>query len=386
MVSELEQAQASRAIDQFERRSARPRQICYVLGIEPAGNRGWPCVSLWQRPIKKDGTPGKLKVARLLSNEVAQLESDEDRSLIGLLVGNRRSLGYGYGDSYSSYSDFAVNPALFDVVFPRLAAAGRFGWLPGENDEMRLLSWDDGPAWHAALDVSKTADGNSWQLTGKLVREGAVEPLGKPLLILAAGLVVFEDRIARFEDDGAFAWVVMLRQFGSLAVPVKQEQEFVEALATSDQLPRVELPGELRWQEQRPAPVPQVTIAKPRVNWFRELECRLTFHYGEHSARLGADPPAWYDRRSRSLVRRDAAAEKAAFEQLLAAGARRDRYYGHDDPSQAFVAPEKMNQLALRLLSLGWQVEAEGRPIRSRRHDLVQRDQRRRLVRLGRRV
>ena len=132
------------------------------------------------------------------------------------------------------------------MVFPRLAAAGRFGWLPGENDEMRLLSWDDGPAWHAALDVSKTADGNSWQLTGKLVREGAVEPLGKPLLILAAGLVVFEDRIAQFEDDGAFAWVVMLRQFGSLAVPVKQEQEFVEALATSDQLPRVELPGELR--------------------------------------------------------------------------------------------------------------------------------------------
>ena len=57
-------------------------------------------------------------------------------------------------------------------------------------------------------------------------------------------------------------------------------------------------------QEQRPAPVPQVTIAKPRVNWFRELECRLTFHYGEHSARLGADPPAWYDRRWPSLVRR----------------------------------------------------------------------------------
>jgi SNF2 family DNA or RNA helicase len=127
--------------------------------------------------------------------------------------------------------------------------------------------------------------------------------------------------------------------------------------------PNIEWPSELQWKEERPAPQPQLKISKSKHKWISNLECRLSFQYGEYSAPYGGGESAWYDREGRRAVRRDLQAEEAAREQLLSAGV--DRYgYGRDEPGLHYVNSAKMAPLVLRLSAEGWQVEAEGRTVR----------------------
>ena len=74
------------------RSSNKPQEIWYLLDLTRTAERGWPCLSLHQRILKKDGTLGKLKPLTLSRNEVTELESVEDQTLIGLLAGNERYL------------------------------------------------------------------------------------------------------------------------------------------------------------------------------------------------------------------------------------------------------------------------------------------------------
>ena len=79
--------------------STRPQEIWYLLNLTQTAERGWPCISLHQRILKKDGTLGKLKSLTLSRDELARLEPSEDQSLIGLLAGNERASEpsyYGY--------------------------------------------------------------------------------------------------------------------------------------------------------------------------------------------------------------------------------------------------------------------------------------------------
>jgi superfamily II DNA or RNA helicase len=375
-LASLAQQQAnelSKVSDTSGRPWSKPRQIWYLLDVARTLKRGWPCVSLRQRAIKKNGQPGKLKLASLSQEEVGGLTSQEDRNLIGLLAGNERDPGYGYSyNGYSSYfklGDFAIAPALFDVALPRLCASGRFGWLPADGIQgeqaFHLLAWDDGAAWRLCLDFTKSADQKAWQLQGKLQRGSALEELSAPLLLLAAGLVVFPDRVARFDSGDAFQWVAMLRQSGPLLVPVKREQDFVEQLVQMPSVPTIEWPEEVGWQEERPAPHPRLTISKSTKSWSDELECRLTFEYGDRSAPFGDGPPAWYDRKTRRAVRRNLAAERDERNRLVAAGAHRNGDHGRADPALHFMAPAKLPDLVAQLTAAGWQVEAEGHLIRS---------------------
>ena len=83
------------------------------------------------------------------------------------------------------------------------------------------MSWDNDAVWKLNLGVSKTSDGKNWQIAGTLQSGEACEDLQHPLVLMAAGLVVFPDRIARFDAGGNFQWVAMLRESGPLMVPVK---------------------------------------------------------------------------------------------------------------------------------------------------------------------
>ena len=118
---------------------------------------------------------------------------------------------------------------------PKLCASGRLGWLPGDDvksgEQIQRLTWDDGPAWKLQLNVAQTSDQRHWELSGRLEREGQFEDLSRPLVLLHLGLVVFPDRIARFDDGGDFRWTAMLRTSGPLLVPVKDSQDFIERLA-----------------------------------------------------------------------------------------------------------------------------------------------------------
>jgi superfamily II DNA or RNA helicase len=348
-----------------------PREIWYLLDIARTLRDGWPGISLRQTVLKKDGTRGKLKTASLSLDEVQGLFLVEDRALLELLIGNERNTGYGFGGSaypsYLKFSEFAVAPALFEILLPRLCACGRFGWSPDNGSAggpLQLLAWDDGPPWQAKLSISKTTDKKHWALGGTLVRGDIVADLSSPVQLFATGLVIFPDRIARFDAGNNSRWVALLRQSNPLLVPVREQHQFIERLVHLPERPQIEWPPELRWAEERPTPRPQLQIAKSKNAYSQNLECRLTFQYGDRTASFGDGQAGWYDRRLRRAVLRNLAAEEAANNQLLSAGVRTPDYYYQPKPGQYFLPPQKMSRLVFDLTQAGWHVEAEGTVIR----------------------
>jgi len=347
---------------------SKPRQIWYLLHLGRTISQGRPTLALFQRTLKKDGAYGKLKPAQLTKDEAENLSEEVDRRLVALLAGNERDSEYSYGySSYYKLSAFSIAPAMFDFLLPLLCASGRFGWVIDDDWQadpvVKTLAWDDGPPWTAKLRIARNNDQQAWELTANLVRGEQVEDLGRPRTILKNGLAIFGDHIARFDPADSFRWIVMLRK-GPLVVPVKQEQDFVESLAKLPALPEIELPEELRWEEVQLEPLPRLVVARAKQAWLTDLECRLSFQYGDKTVAFGDGEAAWYDRMARTLVRRNQAAEIAARDRLLAAGAKAARYTNYEVEPQFRVSPGKLPHLAAQLAGAGWTVAADGRRIR----------------------
>ena len=350
---------------------SQPREIWYLLDVAQTPARGWPCVSLCQRILKKDGSPGALKPIRLTLEESTGLSNAEDRLLVGMLAGNERGPSVSYYNynyrSFEKLSDFAVAPPLFDALLPRLSASQRFGWLPsGESssDSVRRLAWDDGPPWKFKLDVSQSTDRKHWQIRGLLERGDAARELSEPLAILASGLVIYPDLIARFESGDDFRWVISLRSTGPILVPVGESHQLAEQLAQMPHLPQVELPSELQWQELSTPLVPWASISMPKHGRHREAECQVTFRYDERLATPSGGPPAWFDGETKTVVRRDPAAEAEAIRFLQRCGAYRPGYYSNGAVDALQVSPALVPELVRKLIFAGWQVESEGSRIR----------------------
>ena len=109
----------------------------------------------------------------------------------------------------------------------------------------------------------------------------------------------WEDRVAPLLDFNAFPWIALLRQQGEVPVPAGQKQEFPAELLRLPDLPRLDLPEEMRYEEVgRPPPRPYLTIKRrddrPFMsdrgqNW---LIGDLSFGYDGHIVPAGARPGA----------------------------------------------------------------------------------------------
>ncbi|MGH8220090.1 MAG: hypothetical protein ACREUT_16235 [Steroidobacteraceae bacterium] len=85
-----------------------------------------------------------------------------------------------------------------------------------------LVAWRRKPLFPCSLE---RPDG--YEAAGTLVRDVERVDLAKPLMLLHSGLVFFGDHIARLEHHGAFEWISLLREQGTIFVPTSQADEFV---------------------------------------------------------------------------------------------------------------------------------------------------------------
>ncbi len=374
----LRTEQESERRDPFARGSGsrrKPQQLWFGLDVQRTMTRGLPYVGFLRRNVKKNGTFGKLTAARLSRSHLEEIESTEDRTLVDLLLGNEADTfdhpyygSFDYGQS-AEYQGVKIARPMFELLLPKLAATGRFGWLErgrarGDADTVHPLAWDDGPPWQFQLEARRSADGRQWELGGRLVRGEAKEELESPLVLMKYGLVIFRDRIARLAMGEAFPWIKHFRDGGPLRVPVKQRDELLAQLVQLPAAERGEWPDELHWEEIRGVPQPRLTVSAQKEKWRgKELECRVEFMYGEWQVGADQADAAHYDSEARRVVRRDAEAETAAIIRLLEAGAKRETY--PSGPIQRFLLPpKKLPALVQQLTLAGWNVEAEGRLIR----------------------
>ncbi len=135
----------------------------------------------------------------------------------------------------------------------------------------------------------------------------------------------------------------------------------LKSIFTVGSIPRLDLPDDLRVDEQRPTPKPRLSLrAQGGGHWGPpKLRGHLTIDYGGQI--IDPDKAAGlYDAEQRRLIVRDPAAESAARQRLIQLGFREEQYYSESQPH--LQIPQTQLARVVRDLSMeGWHVEAEGK-------------------------
>jgi superfamily II DNA or RNA helicase len=346
------------------------RELLYIVDVAATTtNQTGLSLEVAYRERKRDGEWGKPKSLRLSQRQVAQLPDPADRQAVAFLAGARSDYGSYYGGySYSDYdsapSRYTLTGPMLDSLVPLVCRTGHCVLrLSREDPELHPLAWDDGPPWELWLDVAPNASGKEYVLTGSLRRDDQRLPLTEPVLLLDGGALFFRDRAARLEHFGAFKWINLLRQHGSLTVPAGHKEELLRELLKLRQLPRLDLPEEMRFEERQATPRPRLKVKPPQKNAWRSydrLRGELTFDYEGAIVPVGQGGRGTFRAETRTFLLRDTAAEAAAAEVLRQLGFRPGYSY-YDRQTELELAPRNLPKVVRTLLAAGWHVEAEGK-------------------------
>ncbi len=187
--------------------------------------------------------------------------TDEDQCVLRLMDVIAQGSSYGWWPYYHSYSgQVPIAAERHPAVLPRLCQTGRFRWRRSENqpvEDARQIAWDDGPPYRFRLEMPGDDARQRWLLRGSLYRGDERVPLEKPVLMLNSGVILFDDRMARFDAAGAPPWITLLQSHREIAIPYGDQGEFLRQLYTFETIPEIDLPPPCRLPEIacRPQPV-----------------------------------------------------------------------------------------------------------------------------------
>ncbi|MBI4279371.1 MAG: SWIM zinc finger family protein, partial [Armatimonadetes bacterium] len=348
------------------------RQILYVIDVPATRTADGLVVELVGRRRKANGEWGTPNPLRISAGDITRWPDPADRQTLSLLNGAGRLYGpwdaaYAYfaGD-YGASSRYCLPTPTQDTLVPLMCKTGRCCLRTSpQSADLFLLEWDDGAPWDFWLEVIRDAKAHGYVVSGCLRRGQEQIALSTPALTLASGFVFVEHRCARLNAPGAFPWMGHLRRSGPLVVPTAQADDLLATLLALPDVPLLQLPDELRYEEVSPAPLPRLRVRPARPTGLRDvLWCDLSFDYD--GAVIAAAQP-WqgvFQRDRRRFIRREAAGEQRAEERLRELGVRpRRAEFGHAEHEWE-LAPRHLPRVVAALVSDGWHVEAEGKIFR----------------------
>jgi superfamily II DNA or RNA helicase len=365
------------------------RELLYV--IDAAGTLAGPRLRLevFFHDLKKDGTWTKPKSRYLRRDFLHQLPDSGDRRILSFLAGatdlhGYRDYSYGEPGDPESGSPFEsampfryglVDPQP-ELILPLLCETGRCRLrLRPEDDEPQWLpmAWDDGEPWQLHLEVRGAAQPGQYELVGALRRGAERMELNAPVMLVQAGLLFTKERVARYEHHGAFRWVASLRKYGSLVVPETERDEFLTEVLRQPNLPPLDLPEELRYEEATLVPRPRLTVKPDKNEWRRDfVQGELSFDYDGIVVAHDEPSRAVVKSTERRVLRRDSSAELAAERRLYQLGWRRGAPSYDDKKRRIELRASRLPNAVRDLVAEGWHVEAEGKVYRNPGHFDVQ--------------
>lgn len=359
------------------------RELLYVIDIARSKAENGMCLEIFSRDLTQDGLWTRPRSRFLPQAWVQGLPSAEDRQLLACLAGATplfdRAGGRSAYESLSSPFDafygpsipfrYRVPDALVEYALPLVCRSGRGRLrLEPQDEEPAWLSarLAEGERWELRLAVHRNARLGRYELRGECVCGAKRVDLRAPLLLLHAGFLFLPDRIARIDFHEAFEWVSLLRRHGPVQVPLDQGEALVGELLRQPQLPPLDLPKELRYEEVSLAPRPHLTI-KPATGARQRdrLHGRLSFDYGGEIVSSDAASRCVIQAAQRRATLRDPAAELGAGERLRQLGWRMPAYVPADDRSWLELAASRLPQVVRELTAEGWHVEAHGNVYRA---------------------
>ncbi len=353
----------------WDRVAGRRREIVYVLDLAASQATGQLVVELFRRETKKNGQFGKPRAVRSRPDLLRSATTDEDQCVLRLMDVIAQGSSYGWWPYYHSYSgQVPIAAERHPAVLPRLCQTGRFRWRRSENqpvEDARQIAWDDGPPYRFRLEMPGDDARQCWLLRGSLYRGDERVPLEKPVLMLNSGVILFDDRMARFDAAGAPPWITLLQSHREIAIPYGDQGEFLRQLYTFETIPEIDLPPPCRLPEIACRPQPVLRIYKPKASRSSyELRADLLFDYE------GILVPA-ADRRLRVLQEenqrlavRDIERESECLARLAAWSVRPWSQTYNGPGGDLAIPAHVLDEIVLTLTREGWLVEAEGFRVR----------------------
>ncbi len=287
------------------------RQILYVIDVQKALEGEGLTVEIAYRQPKMDGAWSKPKSQAVDEGIISQLSDATDAQLLSLMLGPTPTSNRGWYNSYYRVSStcYSLPQPLHETMLSMMCGTGRCMLRQDRSNELMPIRWDDGPAWELWLEVRPDEPSKGYAITGMLRRGEEQVPLAVPVLLVAGGIVFFEDRAARLDDAGAFAWISLLREQDRITVPAVEDAELLNTLLGLPRLPRLQLPESLQFERVQGRPRPRLRVNTPSRGRTHRLVGLLTFDYegmiidGNHA------PPHVFQAEDCRLIVRDRGAE-----------------------------------------------------------------------------
>ncbi len=346
-----------------------PAEIHYLANFYEMSRHGHLVLDFHEGTLREDGTLSVRPHA--LSLDVLRHRSEgPERDVLALLLGSQpepESAAAFVPVNGRRFSRSVVLPPLYDLVVPRLCETGRFAWSRSEAGRLPVLqplAWDSGPAWTFGVRATEDTEARAYRFEGYLTRGEETLKLLTPVMFLRDGLVFFEDRVARFDDRGAFDWLTTLRRNGVITIPYDDQDDLIRHLAEAP-LEAVELPEALRLTTVHAEPVPRIALRRPNGDpEARALEATISFDYGGWVVPLSSSAPSHVDPPTRRIFVRDPTFETRALTRLEPVGFRAPNPQ-EDRAIDAVIPAAQLPNAARELFRAGWQVEAEGHVLKA---------------------
>jgi superfamily II DNA or RNA helicase len=313
--------------------SARiPSEIIWVL--DPATSTIDVSIEISARSAKKSGELGRPQMVRLPHASIERLPDPVDREVLAMLS----RYAYGVLDPRQTISWPAAG-----FLVPKLAASGRL-WIRTGKGEYEPAVFDDGEPWRLAVQADER-DG-VYVLTGTLHRGSESVPLRDALAVTRGGFVIFRGTVARFADDETHAWAALLRR-ERVAIPARELNAFIKAVATSASPLPIEWPASIAHAERRVAPRALLEIGERA--WDATIDAHPTFDYGGLAVNALTRTRALWDEATRSAVVRDIAAESRLLDALWGEG-----FVKRQDVLS--IARARLAEAIPKVIEAGWEV------------------------------
>jgi hypothetical protein len=402
----------------------RETEIFYEVDVKQSQLEKQLVIGLVQRQRRNSGTWGKLKPLRVRANRFDDVSLEEDRRILATLLGGvaERSNWYAQqSELQASANRFQIPYDLAEILMPDICATGRLRFQEDteEQESLRAIDWDNGPPWEMAVSVAFDDTNQLWQLVGRWQRGGEVLPMQAAELVVPGGFVLMpvvvqsgtamgefdrEDsgadddpdtnakssevsestddsaacdagtqphsefrithRLCRWSDADQIEWAELLRRHPPLSVADGEEAELVDRLLDMPNVPPLDLPENLKLEEVRVAPLPQILIHTPRgPRWQQErLRGEVQFDYSGTLVRASSPQGAIVERQAGRCLIRNRQLEETAWNQLVGAGFKRliDKRRGAHDVE---ILARDLGPAVRQLMPKGWNVKADGRQV-----------------------
>jgi len=315
---------------------------------------------------KGDGW-GPTRPIRLSREQWLAAPDVSDREIAQLLLGSS-STEFGADAAVRAPQRFVIAADAVSITLKRICETARaFVQLFPTAREMHPLAWDGEAPWslHLAIANDATRDAH-YALNGWLARDGERMTLDEPALLTGDGIVIAHGRLGLIVDHGAQFLTTALAGGSLRGIPRDDAMDLLSELYALPQLPAIDLLPELEITTIDVVPVPRLLLRRVVATpWSPPgLEATLAFGYGDAGATWDNHAAGILQLPSRTVIRRDRAAETVAMQRLEQAGFKLDTEYGQRR-SVLRSAEARGMAAVVDLVGEGWAVEFDGQDMRT---------------------